>query len=449
MKLIFKLLLLLAAVPSIAYSQGMIGQISSTGPNSTTGATRYLGISAGGNVAWNATESTMFQIMPVTGTFSALRATLSGTSGTGSRAFTVRKNGADSALTTTITNATSNSDLSNSVSVSAGDTVDLKQVTSGTLNAVTTYWNLIFTAANANEYPLLHNPTGTMPAAGAVRYISLQGDAGYSTTEATRTSVIPTSGTLSKMYILLNSTLTGTFIVTVRVNGVDTALTTTVTAGNTTANNTSNTISVSPGDRVTVSVTNNDGSVLPRMAMGLKWSPTVNGEVIATYPMAGSQAASTTRYYPVMGASIGPTGTEGSAQQICSAATIKKLYIYNPTPFFTDGEDGDTIVNTFRLNGSDSSITTTLNATEGAANDTAHTVTCSNGDLISMGSTASAGTGTVQVSAGLVMLVDQPGTPTPTPTSTPTIDYSNLVRATRAPVATTAARPTIGARPTR
>ena len=76
----------------------------------------------------DATEANVLQSMPIAGTMTNLFIRLDAApSGTKSYTFTVRKNGADTSLTATITGAaTSGSNVVNSVSYSSGDTISVK-----------------------------------------------------------------------------------------------------------------------------------------------------------------------------------------------------------------------------------------------------------------------------------------------------------------------------------
>jgi hypothetical protein len=92
-----------------------------------------------GNDDTSTTESARQETMVIAGTVSALRIRLSanvGTSGdaaTDNYKFTVRKNGADTAVTCTITGASNNcSDTTNSVAFAAGDNFSISADPTGT-----------------------------------------------------------------------------------------------------------------------------------------------------------------------------------------------------------------------------------------------------------------------------------------------------------------------------
>lgn len=412
MKSLKRLLLVLAIalVPSAVFAQtGMNGLISSNAPNLNSGLTNWAGISHSG-VSWNATENRVQQVIPVSGTFHDLRVCLSGASGTGTRAFTIRKNGADTAVTTSITNATCSADTTHSFSVTAGDLVNLQQVTSGTLNSVTIRWSAIFTAANSNEYPTLLASIGQV-GAGATKYFGMQGSDGGQFTEQFSQIVMPTGGTISRLFIqtdtnAVTSTLVGTF----RKNGSDTSLTASVAAGSSTANDTSNSVAVSAGDILSVKFVNN-GSAALRLSTGFKFAPTTDGESIAMCSSTSNTNQATTAYAPAMGA-MTFSGTEGNFQQLVQNGTMKKLTV---ATFSNVGGSGQTMTAVARLNTADSALTCAINSGAAACTDGAHSVTLANDDVVNYSFTNSATTGTDQPYAGMVFAMPT-NTPNPTPT---------------------------------
>jgi hypothetical protein len=105
--------------------------------------TQYCSIS--GQQAPDATEADVYIVVPCAGTIDNLYVELGGASGSGeSHAFTVRKNGADTALTVTISGATdtTGNDTGNSFTVAAGDKLSLKVVSSTAANTVRAYWGV-------------------------------------------------------------------------------------------------------------------------------------------------------------------------------------------------------------------------------------------------------------------------------------------------------------------
>jgi hypothetical protein len=387
---------------SNVYAQGMIGQIIGNGQNSTSGATRYLGLSSGGG-AWNTTESALVQVMPIAATISTTRVCLSGTSGTGSRIFTVRKNSVDTSITANITNATCSADTTNTVTVVAGDLVTLKQVTSGTLNSTRSMWAIKIQAANANEFPMLMS-TMNQVGAGQTRYHDLQGDFGGQFTEQYTQYIFPTSGTLDKMYIKTDANAaTSTLVTTLRINNVDTALATTLSAGNSTQNNVSDVVPINAGDIASLKFVNN-GSANLRVAVGMRFRPTVDGESIAGYNSNSNLSQATTSYSTAMGAGTTLDPTEANVKQLVLAGTLKKLY---GATYSNLGGSGQTMTTIARKNSADTALTCAINSGTKVCSDYSDTISLVDDDQINFSYTNSATTGSSQPYGAMVISMPQ------------------------------------------
>ena len=102
-----------------------------------------------------------------------------------------------------------------------------------------------------------HTNTG-----GTTAYWSISGSQTINSTENSRVVVMPYAGTLKNFYVRLGSAAagTGSIVMTVRKNGVDTALSLTFVStdgSNITKSDTTNSVSVAAGDRITIGGTNN------------------------------------------------------------------------------------------------------------------------------------------------------------------------------------------------
>lgn len=102
-----------------------------------------------------------------------------------------------------------------------------------------------------------HTNTG-----GTTSYWAITGSGAINATENARVVVMPCAGTLKNFYVRMGAgaSSTGSIVMTVRKNAVDTALTVTFTnadGSNVTKSDTTNSVSVSAGDRITVGGTNN------------------------------------------------------------------------------------------------------------------------------------------------------------------------------------------------
>jgi len=119
----------------------VIGGGTGVGTNLVNGATVFMSMYNSGS---NATESLVQQAMPVAGTLKNffLRRDTPLAGGT-SIAYTVRKNGADTAVTctiTTVSGASTCSDLTHSVAFAAGDLISIGAVRTGTPTTQPTRW---------------------------------------------------------------------------------------------------------------------------------------------------------------------------------------------------------------------------------------------------------------------------------------------------------------------
>lgn len=103
-----------------------------------TGSTQYQSVVGQGEVAlWTSTESDVRVVMPTAGTFRELALTGDASPGVGkSYTFKLRINGADSALTATISGTSTNAYGRGNVSVNAGDVLTMSCTPSGTPSAI-------------------------------------------------------------------------------------------------------------------------------------------------------------------------------------------------------------------------------------------------------------------------------------------------------------------------
>lgn len=380
----------------------MVGVITSAGSTPPLGSTSYAPLQSGGGSAW-AVETRNQQVMPCAGTFDRLRVKCVDPGGAAqSRAFTVRKAGADTTLTCTVsTGATTAADLTNSFAVAAGDLVAVSCTSSaGAAASTPADWLLRFTAANANEYPLLWG-SAAGAAAGATRYSPVQGDGAVQTTEAAAQCVMPTGGTLSNLYVALDANMAAAGqAVTLYLNGSPTALTCTVASGAATASDTDagHAVAVAAGDTVSLQWVNS-GSNAPRPRAGIKFAPTTDGESVALAGASGGTVNQSLTRYQSAPSGTTWTGTESARQFLVPACEVRKLYA-RAAP-----ASGQTAAFMVRKNTADTAVTCTVTGTATAADDTTHTDTTADGDVLAVRLVTGATSGTVTPQAGLVLYV--------------------------------------------
>lgn len=183
-------------------------------------------------------------IVPTSGTFRLLNVAIGSTPGSGnSRVFVVRKNGVDTALTTTISNSEfAGDDAVNSFTVVAGDTIALKTTPISSPTATRCQFSLVFEADTDGLYIIPCSSSKVFSNKGT-RYVPLWvGDSEEpNSIEADRQLLCyvgPNVVSLENMYIEISGTtgFQNSVTFTHRQNGADTALTKLIahpqTAGN-------------------------------------------------------------------------------------------------------------------------------------------------------------------------------------------------------------------------
>lgn len=305
--------------------------------------------------------------MPVGGVISNLYVKIAPQLTAGSYVFTLMVNGSATALTCTISSGASTaSDTSNPVNVSAGDLCEWRVVGSGADTLTQMATTAVFESNVARVAPLFCAHSNTTGA-----YFIPPNGVSVSTAEGFGTAVMPVAGDISYMTVQLTAApgtgVTRTY--TLRKNGVDTGLT--VALGPTdTAGTVSSTVSFSPGDDVTIGLVNTGGTPATSHAgIGLTWNPTVNGY----FPMmsvANSAFATTgTRYIPVMGTAPGGTTTETSVY----ALAPYDMVIDNMYAEISNAPTGATKSRTFTLRTGGTTDTTLVAAIVDTAVDASDT----------------------------------------------------------------------------
>lgn len=397
-------------VPAFA---GMVGIISSgveVGPSTTVN--NWIAIQAGRGTDWTATETNVWNIMPVGGTFSYLRVKCVDPGGAASRQFILRVNGSSSTVTCTVNSgSTSCSDIVHSVSVNAGDMVSFEDAPSGTPAAsANLQWALKFTATNTNEYPVLMNWGTAALTAGATVFLQIQSNgpnSGGPVTDANN-AIVPTGGSFTNLYATTTVSQVTDSVYTLRVNGIDTALTCTITGGTFSCNDTGHSVNVVAGDSVTYKVLT--GSTGSRVAIGAKFSPTTDGESILLATQSAELQNSTQFRFPTDAQAW--NATESNRQNLLIASTLRNLYVgSNPA-------SGQTHAVTVSTNSVATALTCTVTGTAVSCNDTADQITVSDDGLLSIKGVTSATSGTCSERGGLVMFISQGGGATVVPQRT-------------------------------
>lgn len=338
---------------------GVFANMSATG-------TRYAGLMGPDDFSWQSSETRVQTPMPTGGTIKELCINLSAAPGAGtSYTFTLRKNGIATSLTVTISDTnTQGSDLVNTVSFNAGDEVDIEVVPSGTPTARKATWSIIFSGSTAKESVFLGG--GQLAQSSAEKFAPH----GYGTDEGASTEfgrqlLITTPGTLKSLYIRLSASPGAgkSRVFTVYKNGVSAGLTCTISDTATSANDTTNTVSVVAGDVILIE---NNPSGSPTNAYcqsGLVFEATTDTEFIIAGSSLGALPTST-EYAQLSAGEINFNATRTSVAQVSRAMTVKSIYVaLNTSP-----GAGNSYVLTLDNGGTPTSLTTTLSDSETADN---------------------------------------------------------------------------------
>lgn len=345
-------------------------------------ATRYSPFAqSGATASWTTSVAAAQTPISAAGTISRLRVRLGTALSAGSFTFTLVKNGVDTALTCTITNQ-QGSDTSNTVTVAAGDLLCIKCVPSGTPTAQTAPVALavMFEGDVAGE-SVVFAATSTGTTAGFIAPGSLTV---ANATEVNQSAVMPTGGVFSHLRVSLSAApgTTTTRVFTLRKNGVDTTLTCTVTSGNTTASDTSNSVTFAAGDVISIGQTTPAGTPATATAnIGLKWVPTTDGQGLMFGNWNSAISASATRYGNANGTSGAGEATEANTYNIapCDLSISDFRAAISTAPGAAKSR-----AFTLRKNGAGTAAAITISGASDTSGTDADTVTFTDADLLSI-----------------------------------------------------------------
>ena len=243
------------------------------------------------------------------------------------------------------------------------------------------WWLLMTSSSVASTQILMGGNVGNSSTSASV-YMTLMGGplGSWTATEVNAQFVISTAGTFRNLYIEVSAAPGGStsYVFTVRLNGVGTALTCTVSGSNTSCNDTSNNFAVVAGDEVT-----------------LESSP-AGGTPTATAPQWSVRFDSTTSSYSLLGSSTN-TGnhTNGQFMPVVSmepgdltetdvdiivptAGTLRNLYVeLTAAPGGSDSRGY-----TLRVNEASTGLTASASGASTTGNNTSNTVAVVAGDRI-------------------------------------------------------------------
>lgn len=371
--------------------------------------TEYNGL-AGGR-SWNATEAAREQLVGASGKLKNLRVELNDAPGAGtSYVFTVRVNGADSELTCAIVSAaTSKSDTTHEATVSPGDRVCLECDPVNTPAARQARWTIMFESDTAKESLILGgsiNPLNN--AATEYNQVTASDDFEWGA-EIRAKQVCPTSGKIKNFYVKLSEdpgTSPDAYRFTLRVNGADSDLVVTITADDTTGNDTTDEVTVAAGDILTLMSEPLEGpSAAPWAVWGMAFVADTDGESIILAGTYNDPDPESTEFHYLSGG-WADWAAEASRYQLGQACTLKKLYIeLQNTPV------ASRFTFTVRINGADGNLTVDVGFGSKTGSDTTHTDVISDFDELAFEETPLATPVTGDVYWGLVCYIEPPAPP--------------------------------------
>jgi len=401
----------------------MIQGITGRGGTLSNSANSYNVVQGGDT--WNTNVAVLKQLACV-GTYSYFYVELGAAPGAGtSYDFTVVKNGVDTAITVHIADAAVGGTYSGAgVAFAEGDIIYLKSVPTNTPTVTNCSWVLKFDGTTANESNLMF---GGVCDNSATQYQGVTGGGVgvTSTTEVQVSQIIPTAGTINRLFTSLSAdpgTSPDAYSFTLYLNGVATTLTCTITADDTTGSDTTHNVAVVAGDLVSLEIVPlNTPSARPRIYGKLSFVATINGESLLLGGTNVNTSTSATRYhYCNRTILFSPISTEANSYQRGYTSVFKKLYAaLSGTP-----GAGKSYAITLRINAGNGTLTCTIADAATTANDTIHTDNITSNDAIDIDVTPS-GTPTARyVKTGLVSYIAV-STPSSSISSSPSASASH------------------------
>lgn len=248
-------------------------------------ATRFAPVVGYGEIAPNATESTVYCVMPSAGTVRSAQVTTNSAPGVGkSLAYTLRKNGADTGLTFTLSGASLSATAAVDVAVAAGDLLTWKIVPSGTPTVTGVRLLTLFEPTTDNQFAYhggCQTAATTTPRFAPALHYRQQFQAA-DTNEVTRDIIALSNGTIRNLYVNVDIAPGAGKSVTVILvkNGVEEASSSLVLSGtNTGANVTGLSIAVAQNDMIGFKLKSNVGAfTAANYSWGLVIEPGTSGE---------------------------------------------------------------------------------------------------------------------------------------------------------------------------
>lgn len=350
-----------------------------------------------GRASWSAPVSiiTKSNVIAVAGTISNLRVKSEGSP----YRFTLYKNGVATSLKTQVADASSNklgADTTNSVSVVPGDTLSLESIQDLTLgpllgNGIVSF-SMIIECADCTSVLMggVGGTAGVLENSTTIYHPICGVSKGTTGTESIAAQIVPTKGTIKKMYLAMESAPgAGTsYAFTVFKNGVATGITATIADTATTATDLTNSISVSPGDTISLRVVPTGSAAEVSCSWSFEFDPAVNGQSMIMLATAGSgtngrpKTGSNSFAFLLGGAGDGSTTAwltnEASLVHLGVACTVKNLRV----KVATAPGSGSSWQVALRQNLATSALSATISGTETSKENTADSISVAADDVL-------------------------------------------------------------------
>ncbi len=350
-------------------------------PIDNTTGTSYNAVQ--GSATWNATLGKLKQLVPTGGEFRELRIHLVTAPGAGnSHAFTLMVDGVASALTLTISNTDQDGvDAVNSVAVTAGQSVELRDVGASTPAVSRVSWCLIWEPTLKDEYIVMGNSVANALHPTSTEFMNIMNGSNPTTGGFDNTMLCPTAGVFKKFYVELDEapgTGADAFKFTPKLDGVATALTITISTVSTTGTDLVNSFSVTAGQRIVLEVDPTSAPSQPDAYWGMVFKPTLAGQS-PVFGCTGDMVNSALRYATINSSSDYATGaTADNRANVAPACTIRDFYGELESSPGTD----NTWTFTLLIGGSDTLLEIIFTDAETEENDTANDIAISAGNIL-------------------------------------------------------------------
>lgn len=322
------------------------------------------------------------------GTISGFWIKQSGVSGTAKTwTYTVYKNGSSTSMTCAVSGAsdTACADSTNTFTVAAGDYLHIVCAPTSAPNTVSVASDIAYTPDTSGDTIMYTN--GPAQINGPLNFgFNVSTNPGYQNLGEDKTAIkIASAGTIDNLRVVLSSTMAaGTSMAyTLYKNGASTSLTCTTSAASSGCNDTSNSVSVSEGDKISILQSALTGwppnSNTRRISVN--FSPTSSGEWISGLSQIDAVtdlSTTNTEYVGIQDAS-NPNTTSTNETDLARASTAKRIYV----SLSTAPGSGKSRSFTLRQNNADTAITCTISDTATNCNG-ASDVSISDNDLLNV-----------------------------------------------------------------